>query len=160
MAAWDKVFKHPKFFRHALNIWPPFVGAGISVDHVSPDFRHVTVLLKDRLFNRNYVGCHFGGSLFAMTDPFYMLMFIQILGPKYFVWDLASKIHFIEPAYGTIRADFVIDEERLEKVRLATASGEKFEELFLVELKNLKGEVVSRIEKTLYFRLKPKYRPS
>lgn len=160
MAAWDKFFKHPTFFQSLLNIWPPFVGAGITVKSVSPDFRHVVVLLKDRVLNRNYVGCHFGGSLFAMTDPFYMLMFIQILGPKYYVWDLASKIHFIDPAYGTIRADFVIDDARLEKIRAATADGEKFEELFIVELKNDKGEVVSRVEKTLYFRLKPKYRPA
>ena len=160
MAAWDKFFKHPTFFRHAMNIWPPLVGAGISVQKVSPDFRELTVELKDRILNRNYVGCHFGGSLCAMSDPFFMLMFIQILGPKYFVWDLNSKIHFIKPAYGTIRADFVIDEARLARIRELTVTGEKLEELFVVELKNPKGEVVSRVEKTLYFRLKPKYRPS
>lgn len=159
MAAWDKFFKHPTFFRAAMNVWPPFIGAGITIKSVSPDFRHVTVLLKDRLVNRNYVGCHFGGSLFAMTDPFYMLMFIQILGPRYYVWDLASKIHFIEPAYGTIRADFSIDDKRLEAIEAATAGGEKFEELFIVELRDEAGKLVSRIEKTLYFRLKPKYRP-
>lgn len=160
MAAWDKFFKRPRFFQGALNIWPPFVGAGIVIDHVSEDFRHVTVLLKDRIVNRNYVGCHFGGSLFAMTDPFYMLMFIQILGPKYYVWDLASKIHFVDPAYGTIRADFRIDEETLRIIREKTQSGEKYEHLFPVELIDENGKVVSRVEKTLYFRLKPKYRPS
>ncbi len=160
MAAWDRFFKNPKFFRHALNLWPPFVGAGISVDHVADDYRQVSVLLKDRIVNRNYVGCHFGGSLFAMTDPFYMLMFIQILGSKYYVWDLSSRIHFVEPAYGTVRADFVIDEERLESIREATANGQKHEEVFLIDLKDKAGKVVSRVEKTLYFRLKPKYRPA
>ncbi|RZA10788.1 MAG: DUF4442 domain-containing protein, partial [Proteobacteria bacterium] len=142
------------------NIWPPFLGAGITVDHVSSDFRQVTVRLKDRVVNRNYVGSHFGGSLFAMTDPFYMLMFIQNLGSKYYVWDLRSKIEFIDPAYGTIRADFVIDDERLSRVQKGTASGEKFEDTFIIELKNSSGEIVSRVEKVLYFRLKPKYRPS
>ena len=39
------------------------------------------------LLNRNYVGTHFGGSLFAMTDPFYMLMMMRNLGPDYIVWD-------------------------------------------------------------------------
>ncbi len=160
MAAWDRYFKNPTFFRHALNLWPPFVGAGISVQHVAKDYRHVTVLLKDRIVNRNYVGCHFGGSLFAMTDPFYMLMFIQILGTKYFVWDLSSRIHFVEPAYGTIRADFVIDDERLKQIEAATANGEKHEEIFKFDLTDDTGKVVSRVEKTLYFRLKPKFRPT
>ena len=34
------------------------------------DYRHARVELRQRWYNRNYVGTHFGGSLFAMTDPF------------------------------------------------------------------------------------------
>ena len=56
--------------RRLMNWWPPFVGAGIKVETVSEDFRHIQVRLKASWFNRNYVGTHFGGSLFAMTDPY------------------------------------------------------------------------------------------
>jgi acyl-coenzyme A thioesterase PaaI-like protein len=160
MAAWDRFLKHAGFFRRALNIWPPLMGAGITVDHIKSDFREVTVLLKDRVVNRNYVGSHFGGSLFAMTDPFFMLMLIQNLGPKYYVWDKSSRIDFIDPAYGTIRADFIINEGHLSRIREATASGAKFEDIFNVDLRNESGKVVARVEKVLYFRLKSKYRPT
>ena len=68
--------------RRLLNLWPPFRGAGIRVREIAPDFRIATVELRMRLLNRNYVGTHFGGSLFAMTDPFFMIMMMQNLGAR------------------------------------------------------------------------------
>lgn len=61
---------NPTLFRHGINLWPPFLLAGIHVTKVSRDFRDIDVELRMRPWNRNYVGTHFGGSLFAMTDPF------------------------------------------------------------------------------------------
>ncbi len=159
MTIWQKFLKKPAVFRSALNLYPPYVGAGIVVDSVSNDFRCITILLKDRVFNRNYVGSHFGGSLFSKTDPFYMLMLIQILGSQYYVWDIHAEISFLAPAYGTVRADFVVTDEHLSRIRQATAAGEKHDEIFDVDIKDSKGEVVSRVKKTVYIRLKPQYRP-
>ena len=45
--------------------------------------------------NRNYVGTQFGGSLYAMTDPFFMLMLMENLGRDYVVWDKAANIEFV-----------------------------------------------------------------
>ena len=71
--------------RWLMNCWPPFIGAGIKVETVSADFRHVRVRLKAGRFRRNYVGTHFGGSLFAMTDPYWMIMVMENLGRDYLV---------------------------------------------------------------------------
>ncbi len=60
----------PRLLRHLFNVWPPFLLSGIHVTRLSNDWRHVEVELRLRPWNRNYVGTHFGGSLFAMTDPF------------------------------------------------------------------------------------------
>jgi hypothetical protein len=60
-----------------LNLWPPFLGAGVKVRRISPDWKEIDVQLRLGLTNRNYVGVHFGGSLYAMTDPFYMLMLLK-----------------------------------------------------------------------------------
>jgi hypothetical protein len=70
----------PRLFKMLLNCYPPYLGAGIRVRHVSHDFRDLWVQMKLRFYNRNYVGTHFGGSLYAMIDPFYMLMLMQVLG--------------------------------------------------------------------------------
>ena len=74
-----------------LNFWPPFLFSGMRVTHIADDYRHARVELRQRWYNRNYVGTHFGGSLFAMTDPFWMIMVLQRLGPGYLVWDQAGR---------------------------------------------------------------------
>ncbi len=105
-------------FRHGINLWPPFLFAGIHVTHVSDDYRYVRVELRMRPWNRNYVGTHFGGSLFAMTDPFWMLTVMQNLGRNYFVWDRAGEIEFLKPGRGTVVAEFRLDDTLLEGLGL------------------------------------------
>ena len=77
--------------------WPPFLGAGIRVRSLSDDFRDAVVELKLGRLNRNYVGTHFGGSLYAMTDPFFAIMLMHNLGGDYLVWD-KSGIHRVRGA--------------------------------------------------------------
>ena len=140
--------------RRLLNFYPPFRGAGIRVREIAPDFRSATVELRTTLFNRNFVGTHFGGSLFAMTDPFFMIMMMKILGPEYLVWDKAGTVRFLKPARGTVVARFRIPEERVAEARTATQSGEKHEPRFVVEIVDSEGVTVADVEKTLHIRRK------
>src|SRR6202051_5168931 len=89
-----------------ISLWPPFLGAGIRVKPIAPDMKAVDVEMKLRWWNANYVGTHFGGSLFAMTDAFYMLMLMANLGRDYIVWDKAASIRYRKPGQGTVRAAF------------------------------------------------------
>jgi len=136
------------------NLWPPFLGAGVSVRRISPDWRHVVVELRLRWYNRNYVGSHFGGNLFTMTDPFLMLMLIRNLGLEYVVWDMASTIEFLKPARGTVRAEFEIDENRLRGILDAIAGGARHHEEFSTDILDSSGTVVARVRKTVYIRRK------
>lgn len=138
--------------RRLFNLWPPFRAAGIRVREIAPDFRSVTVELRMKLFNRNYVGTHFGGSLFAMTDPFFMILMMRNLGPGYVVWDKQGTVRFLKPARGTVTARFRLPEERVAEARAATASGEKFEPVFRVDIVDESGATVADVEKTLYIR--------
>jgi acyl-coenzyme A thioesterase PaaI-like protein len=140
--------------RRLFNIWPVFRGMGIRVREISPDFRSVTVELRARLFNRNWVGTHFGGSLFAMTDPFFMIMMMQNLGRDYVVWDKAGTVRFLRPAKGTVTARFTLDPAEVDKARQATADGAKYEPKFKVDIVDADGVVVADVEKTLYIRKK------
>ena len=91
-----------------LRLWPPFLGAGIHVTRVADDFLTIEVELRMKFFNRNYVGTHFGGSLYSMCDPWFMVMLIEHLGPDYIVWDKAATIRFKKPGKGTVKATFHI----------------------------------------------------
>ena len=53
--------------KHLANVWGPYLLSGIRVTDVAPDFRSIDVRMALRPWNRNYVGTHFGGSLFAMS---------------------------------------------------------------------------------------------
>jgi len=144
----------PAVLRWLMNLWSPFRGAGVKVREISPDFRRVVVELRLKLLNRNYVGTHFGGSLFAMADPFFMIMMIRNLGGDYIVWDKAGAIRFIKPGTGTITADFELTQSMVDEAIAKTAGGAKFEPTYAIDLKDGEGRVVATVEKTLHIRRK------
>lgn len=111
--------------------------------------------MRLRWYNRNYVNSHFGGSLYAMTDPFYMLMLLNILGRDYIVWDQAAAIDFVKPCRDTVRAVFTVDDTQLDTIRSATASGDTYRPTWPVDVHQSDGTLVARVRKTLYIRRKP-----
>lgn len=137
-----------------MNLWPPFLFSGIRVLDVGTDWRSARVVLRKRWFNSNYVGVHFGGSLFAMTDPFWMILVKECLGREYLVWDKAAEIEFIAPGRADVFADFVLDDGVLDELRAATANGEKYLRWFDIDVKTVAGEVIARVRKQVYVRRK------
>lgn len=140
--------------RHILNLWPPFLFSGVHVHRLDADYRHAQVELRMRPWNRNYVNTHFGGSLFAMTDPFWMLLVMKSMGRDYIVWDKAAQIEFVKPGRGTVRAQFDLGEATLDELRQATANGEKHLHWFDTDVIDGSGDVVARVRKQLYIRRK------
>ena len=143
-----------RMLRHGLNLWPPFLFAGIHVAAIGDDFRSARVELRMRPWNRNYVGTHFGGSLFAMTDPFWMLLALHALGDGYIVWDKAATIDFEKPGRGLVHAEFVLDDATLAELRAAAAGGDKVLRWFDAPVRDAAGDVVAMVRKQLYVRRK------
>ena len=144
--------------RTYLRIWPPFLFAGIRVTHIADDFRYARVELRKRPWNGNFVGVHFGGSLFAMTDPFWMVLAMHALGPDYLVWDKAGTIEFVKPGRGTVHAAFRLDDAVLDELREAARGGDKVLRWFETDVVDAGGDVVAHVRKQLYVRLKPRAR--
>ena len=140
--------------RFAINLWPPFLAAGIRVKRVQPDWKAVDVEMKLRFWNRNYVGTHYGGSLYSMADAFYMLMLIENLGRDYIVWDKAANIRFRRPGRGTVTASFRLSDNQIEQIRRSLETEDKVEPRFLVEIRDGEGNVVAEVEKLLHVRKK------
>jgi hypothetical protein len=137
-----------------INLWPPFLGAGIRVKHIAPDMKAVDVEMKLRWWNANYVGTHFGGSLFAMTDAFYMLMLMHHLGESYIVWDKAATIRYRKPGRGTVRVEFRLTDGQVQDIREKLKTLPKYEPVFVVEVKDGAGVVIAEVEKLLHVRKK------
>jgi len=145
-----------KALRRGMNLWPPLLFAGIRICRISDDFCAVDVELRERFYNKNYVGCHFGGSLFAMTDPFWMMMVMRNLDRSYTVWDKSAAIDFLRPGRGTVRAEFRLAADALHDIRANTAAEDaKYLKTFSVDIVNDDAETVARVTKTLHIRRKP-----
>ena len=153
-----KLARKARLLRWAMNFYPPYLGAGVRIQHIAGDFREIRVKMGLGWYNRNYVGTQFGGSLYSMTDPFFMLMVKENLGSDYIVWDKAASIDFIAPGKGPVYADFRIDEVLLDEIRQHTAGGDKYLPQLHVDVHDGDGTLVARVHKTLYVRLKPRVR--
>jgi hypothetical protein len=141
-----------RHLRTLMNLWPPFLGSGIRVKRLQSDWKRVDVEMKLRRWNKNYVGTHYGGSLYSMTDPFYMLMLIENLGRDYIVWDKAATIRFKKPGKGMVSATFRLAEEQVDEIREALRSEAKIDRTFTVEVRDESGAVVAEVEKLLNIR--------
>jgi len=142
-----------------INFWPPFLAAGIRVKHIAPDMKAIDVEMKLHFWNANYVGTHFGGSLFAMTDPFYMLMLMANLGRDYIVWDKAASIRYRRPGRGTVRAEFRLTDAQLDDIREKLKTLPKYEPVLSVEVKDEQGTVIAEVEKVIHVRRKDPAQP-
>jgi acyl-coenzyme A thioesterase PaaI-like protein len=136
-----------------MNLFPPYVGAGIRV-RPNADLSAFDVRMKLRWWNRNYVGTHFGGSLYSLCDPFFMLILFEALGPGYVVWDKAATIRFRRPGRGTVHARFEIGPEQVAEIRAAADRDGKVEPTFVAEVRDDEGQVIAEVEKLLYVRRK------
>ena len=138
-----------------MNTWPPFLFAGIRILEIAPDYRYAKVKLKKKILTTNYVGTLFGGSLFAMTDPFYMVMILKNLGKDYIVWDKRSEIEYVSPGTATVFAEFHLWDAELDEIKAEVAASGKYLKWFEVELKTAEGVLVAIVKKQIYFRAKP-----
>lgn len=138
-----------------LSLYPPLAGAGVRARVTGTDPFAFESTLKLAWWNRNYVGTQFGGSLYTMCDPFYMLILLDALGRDYVVWDKAATIRFRRPGRGTVHARFEIPRQRIEEIRAEADRAGRAEPSFTAEVRGAEGELVAEVEKLLSVRPKP-----
>lgn len=143
-----------RHLRLGLNLYPPYLGTGITVTEIADDLRSIRVKMPLTCYNRNYVGTHFGGSLYAMCDPFFMLMVLKNIGNDYVVWDKEARIRFVRPGRGTVQAHFRLTGDELDALRRAADREGRAEQVFSVDVTDTKNRVVARVDKRIYVRRK------
>jgi len=140
----------PRRLRFLMNFYGPYLGAGVRVTHIAPDWRELHVTMKRHWYNRNAVGTHFGGSLYSMVDPHCMLLLMNLLGKDYIVWDKSAQIEFVRAVKGPVQAVIRISEADENRIREQTQDGAKDLPEFKIEIRNTNGELVASVNKVLY----------
>lgn len=144
----------PDLLKRLLNLYPPYLGAGVRITYIGEDWRELHVSMKLHWFNRNAVGTHFGGSLYSMVDPHVMLLLMQLLGEDYWVWDKTAEIEFIKASKGKVSSIIRISNGDLNVIKQETNDGKKYFPEFVVEIKDEDNNLVARVKKVLYVRRK------
>lgn len=150
----------PGFMRKAMNFYAPLRGANIYVHHISANFDEIEVHMPLTRRNKNIMGTHFGGSLYAMADPFFMLILMKRLGSRYHVWDQEANIRFIAPGSALVKGVYKIDDQTVDEIKSKAAVGDKVLHTFETDITHADGTVVAQVTKVLYIRLKKQYRPN
>lgn len=145
---------NPTATKTFLNLYSPYVGAGVKVLEVNYDEGFIKVSMPLTWRNKNIVGTQFGGSLYSMTDPFFMTLLMQKLGSDYVVWDKSAHIDFIKAGTSDVFATFKIDDGEIETVKELAKDGKAVFREYEVDIVDVNHEVIAKVKKTLYIRLR------
>ena len=143
----------PRLLAFGMSAWMPNLGSGISV-RFSPDWTVATSRLSVNLLTRNYVKTAFGGSMSAMTDPYFFMLVRHQLGSDYVVWDTRGEIEFLTPGRGVLTARHEVSPARVDAIRARAEGGAKVLEWFEVDIVDASGTVVARARREVYVRQK------
>lgn len=144
----------PRRMAIGMSLWLPNLASGIRVKEFAEDWTHATVQLHVNPLTRNYVKTAFGGSMSAMTDPYFFMLVMHQLGRDYVVWDTRGEIEFLKPGRGVLTAEFDVPRERAERIRERATGGAKVLEWFETVITDAEGDVVARVRREVYVREK------
>lgn len=144
----------PRRLALGMSLWAPNLFSGIRVRRFSEDWTHATVELHVNLFTRNYVKTAFGGSMSAMTDPYFFMLVMHQLGRDYVVWDTRGEIEFVKPVRGVLTAEFSVTPEKTQELRERAHGGGKVLEWFETVITDAECDVVAKVRREVYVREK------
>ncbi|GAA5186569.1 DUF4442 domain-containing protein [Acinetobacter kookii] len=154
MSLLKKLQTIPAISKFLLNRYAPYRGAGIEIDKVDLANYHIRIKMPLTRKNQNIVGVHFGGSLYSMVDPFYMLILMHHLGSKYIVWDKSASIQFLSPGRGTVYADIRLDSTEIDRIKQLAENHEPVYRNYNLNIFDESGVRIAEVQKIVYIRRK------
>jgi acyl-coenzyme A thioesterase PaaI-like protein len=145
-------------FKHGFNLSPMYRRTTARVIEITDDLKEVKIKIPLSYKNKNYVGAIFGGSMFAATDPIYMIQLVQILGEDYVVWDKTATIHFKRPAKEHLYCKFIFTDEEIATIKKQVATSGEMTHEKTTQLTNAQEQVFAEVIKTLYIAEKSFYK--
>ena len=145
----------PKVLKWVLRFYPPLFFQRIWIQRFDKNFRSVEVKIFKSLLNTNFNNSIFGGTIYAASDPFYAILFDQVLQLKGFkirVWLKSAHIQYLKPGRENLYFKIVLtDQEIAEAIHVLETNG-KFVKAFSLEIYNKRGELCALVSNEVYIR--------
>jgi hypothetical protein len=139
----------------ALRFYPPLLFQRIWVQGFEKNFRGVRVMINKSLINSNYNKSIFGGTIFAAADPFYPLLFHQILTHKGYqlrVWLKSAEINYIKPGRTDLFFSIYIADDDIAEIEQILNTNGKHVKSYPIEMYNKEGELCVAVSSEIYIR--------
>ena len=138
-----------------MRFYPPLLFQRIWVKKFHKDFRGVEVKIFKSLFNKNYNNSIFGGTIFSASDPFYALLFDQILlrkGYKIRVWLKSAQISYLKPGRSNLYFKVLLTDQDIAEAEAALNTIGKFVKAFTIEITSGDGSICATVVNEVYVR--------
>jgi acyl-coenzyme A thioesterase PaaI-like protein len=139
----------------AMRFYPPLLFQRIWVKSFDDGFRGVEVKIFRSLLNTNYNNSIFGGSIFSASDPFFAVLFDQVLlrrGYKIRVWLKSAHISYLKPGRTDLSFRISLSEADIQEAETALKTIGKFVKSFPIEITGKNGEICARVTNEVYVR--------
>ena len=139
----------------AMRFYPPLFCQRIWVKSFDKGFTGVEVKINKSVLNKNYNHSIFGGTIFTAADPFYALLFDQLLqrrGFKVRVWLKSAQIDYLKPGRTDLHYKITISDEQIAEAEEILNTVGKYVKAFPIEMYNTEGELCVTVSNEVYIR--------
>ena len=144
-----------RMLKWAMRFYPPLLLQRIWVLSIDKGFRGVHVKIKRSFLNKNYNNSIFGGTIFSAADPFYPVLFHQLLSKKGFklmVWSKSSSIHYLKPGLTDLYFKISLSDEDISNAEAVLTAGGKYMAHHPIDIYNKDGEICVSVMNEIYLR--------
>lgn len=141
----------------AMRFYPPLFFQRIWVVGFTKDFKSVRVKISKSLLNKNYNDSLFGGTIYSAADPFYPILFHQVLLRKNYdilVWTKSAQITYFKPGRTSLYFEAAITEEDISEAEEILNKDGKYHKSFRLEIYDKHGDICATIMNEVYLRNK------
>lgn len=138
-----------------MRLYPPMLFQRIWVKKIYKGFTGIDIKINRSFITSNLGKSTFGGTIFSATDPFYALLFGQLMQHKGFkitVWLKSANIKYIKPGRYDLFYSIRINQEMISEMENALITEGKFIKEYPIEVYDKHGELCVSVLNEVYIR--------
>lgn len=155
MRIFVKMVVSENMLKWAMRFYPPLFFQRIWVIKFDKGFTGVHVKISKSFLNINYNRTIFGGTIFSAADPFFALLFDQLLqrrGIKCRVWLKSAQIRYLKPGAKNLNFSISLSEEQIKEAATILGTEGKFIKAYPMNIFNSDGLLCATVINEVYIR--------